>query len=424
ATAAPSRFQALLADVRAHPTNNAPLDALRDWFMVTQHSGWQHAQARFAALEKEQQLIRGRSPVTLIQEEKTNSQPMAAILFRGQYDQPREKVAPATPAVLHPLPSGAPRNRLGLAEWLVAPDNPLTARVVVNRFWQEVFGTGLVKSTEDFGATGETPSHPELLDWLAVEFQENGWDVKRLFELILTSSTYRQSAVVTPDKIERDPQNRLLSRGPRFRMDAEMVRDYALAAADLLALKVGGPSVKPYQPAGVWEAVAMPESNTGSYRADQGENLYRRSVYTFWKRAAPPPTMDLFNAPSRETCAVRRERTNTPLQALATLNDPQFVEAARHLAEIALARAQGRDDTAVAIMARRLLMRPLTAAELAIVKHTLTDMTRFYQKNPDAAQALIQTGESTAAAPGPASQLAALTMVANQLLNLDEVLNK
>ena len=424
ATAAPSRFQALLADVRAHPTNNAPGDALRDWFMVTQHSGWQHAQARFAALEKEQQLIRGRSPVTLIQEEKTNSQPMAAILFRGQYDQPREKVAPATPAVLHPLPSGAPRNRLGLAEWLVAPDNPLTARVVVNRFWQEVFGTGLVKSTEDFGATGETPSHPELLDWLAVEFQENGWDVKRLFELILTSSTYRQSAVVTPDKIERDPQNRLLSRGPRFRMDAEMVRDYALAAADLLALKVGGPSVKPYQPAGVWEAVAMPESNTGSYRADQGENLYRRSVYTFWKRAAPPPTMDLFNAPSRETCAVRRERTNTPLQALATLNDPQFVEAARHLAEIALTRAQGRDDTAVAIMARRLLMRPLTAAELAIVKHTLTDMTRFYQKNPDAAQALIQTGESTAAAPGPASQLAALTMVANQLLNLDEVLNK
>ena len=264
---------------------------------------------------------------------------------------------------MHPLPEGAPRNRLGLAHWLVSPENPLTARVLVNRFWQEVFGIGLVRTTEDLGTMGELPANQELLDWLAVEFRESGWDVRHLFKLLVTSSAYRQSAGVTPEKREKDPQNRFLSRGPRFRMDAEMVRDCALAASGLLVEKIGGPSVKPYQPDGVWEAVAMPESNTRFYERDSGEELYRRSLYTFWQRAAQTPSMETFNAPSREECSVSRERTNTPLQALATLNDPQFVEAARHLAETALARSRGREDQALEFIAERLLARPLDRAE-------------------------------------------------------------
>ena len=265
--------------------------------------------------------------------------------------------------------------------------------------------------------------NPELLDWLAVEFQASGWDIKHLFKLMVTSSTYRQSAAVTPEKLEKDPQNRLLSRGPRFRMDAEMVRDYALAASDLLVQKIGGPSVRPYQPDGVWEAVAMPESNTRQYQRDTGEKLYRRSLYTFWKRAAPPATMDIFNAPSREVCAVRRERTNTPLQALATLNDPQFVEAARHLAELALTPGR-RPEEALNAMAERLLARPLNGRERAIVERTLQEMQTFYERQPEAAKELLAAGESRPSAKFAAPQLAAMTMVANQLMNLDEVLNK
>ena len=223
--------------------------------------------------------------------------PVAYVLNRGEYDQRRDKVTAETPKLLPPLPADAPHNRLGLARWLVAPENPLTARVAVNQFWQEVFGSGIVRTTGDFGTSGELPSHPELLDWLAVDFRESGWDVKRLFRMLVTSAAYRQSATVTPEKLAADPQNRLLSRGPRFRMDAEMIRDYALAASGLLARKIGGPSVKPYQPPGVWEAVAMRESNTREYTQDHGENLYRRSLYTFWKRAAPPVSMEILNAP-------------------------------------------------------------------------------------------------------------------------------
>ena len=201
---------------------------------------------------------------------------------------------------------------------LLNPEHPLTTRVTVNRFWQEVFGNGLVKSSGDFGITGDLPSHPELLDWMAIEFREKGWDIKKFFKLIATSSTYRQAAAATKEKIEKDRDNRLLSRGPRYRMDGEMIRDYALAASGLLVKKIGGPSVKPYQPDGVWEAVAMPGSDTRNYKRDSGESLYRRSLYTFWKRSAPPASMEIFNAPNRETCIVRRERTNPPIQALVT----------------------------------------------------------------------------------------------------------
>jgi hypothetical protein len=306
----------------------------------------------------------------------------------------------------------------------MAPENPLTARVTVNRLWQEIFGVGLVKTVEDFGVMGEPPVNQPLLDWLAVEFRESGWDVKHLVTLMVTSAAYGQSAAVTPEKLARDPENRLVSRGPRFRMDAEMVRDYALAASGLLARDLGGPSVKPYQPGGVWEAVAMPESNTRHYEGDRGPAIYRRSMYTFWKRAAPPPSLDLFNAPSREVCTVRRERTNTPLQALLTLNDPQYVEAARHLASLAYVQSQGQRTRALAFMARRLLARPLTSAEQAVVDRTLTEMESFYTAQPAEAEKLLGVGQSPAPTSAPAPQLAALTMVANQLMNLDEVLNK
>ncbi|MBI3417528.1 MAG: DUF1549 domain-containing protein [Verrucomicrobia bacterium] len=281
ALAAAPLLKKLFDEVLSGSTNTAPRDALKDYFFVTQDRNWQQAQAKLAALENELAAIRGRSPVTLVQQEKKESEPMAQILFRGQYDKPKDKVGAATPAVLHPLSPKAAQNRLGLAQWLVSPENPLTARVTVNRFWQEIFGVGLVKSAEDFGTTSEPPVNQDLLDWLAVEFQSSGWNIKRLFELIVTSSAYRQSAETTPEKLEKDPQNRLLSRGSRFRMDAEMVRDCALAASGLLVEKIGGPSVKPYQPDGIWEAVAMPESNTRYYQRDSGEGLYRRSLTRF-----------------------------------------------------------------------------------------------------------------------------------------------
>ncbi len=394
-----------------------------DYFLL-HHAPFQDARKHLAALESESEGIRLRYPVTHVQREKPDSIPMTAMLARGQYDRPTDKVVAGTPSALHPFPSNAPTNRLGLAQWLVSPGNPLIARVTVNRFWQEVFGVGLVKTAEDFGVMGEPPVNPELLDWLAVEFTASGWDVKRLFEMFVLSSTYRQSEVITPEKAEKDPENRLLSRGPRFRMDAEMLRDYALQASGLLGDRIGGPSVKPYQPDGVWEAVAMRESNTRDYKRDSGPDLYRRSLYTFWKRSAPPAFLDLFNAPSRESCTVRRERTNTPLQALATLNDPQFIEAARVLAEHAYTGANGRLAGALDALADRILVRPLQPGELAEVASMLDAAQTFYAEHPDEAAQFLHVGESAPDPSVPPAQLAALTLVANQLFNLDEALTK
>ncbi len=381
-------------------------------------------QTKVAALEAEKAAIQKRSPVTHIQMEKAGSQPMARLLNRGQYDQPKEELKPAVIAALHPMPPNAPANRLGLARWLVAKDNPLTSRVTVNRFWQEIFGNGIVLSSNDFGIMGEPPSHPALLDWLAVDFRDSGWDVKRLIRLLVTSETYKQSSSVTKELLDRDPDNRLLSRGPRFRMDAEMVRDYALAASSLLSPKIGGPSVRPYQPPGVWEAVAMPGSDTGSYKRDTGEALYRRSMYTFWKRSAPPASLELFNAPSREACTIRRERTDTPLQALVTLNDPQFVESARNLAQLALKACKDDAKATLDYMALRVLSRPLRAAEIPVLEASHKALLARYTQSPAEATALITFGESKADPALPPSSLAAWTMVATQLLNLDETLNK
>ncbi|MCX6369118.1 MAG: DUF1553 domain-containing protein [Armatimonadetes bacterium] len=370
-----------------------------------------------AALQSEEAAIKGRGTVAHVANEKPGV-PEAYVLFRGEYDKRRDKVTPMTPAALPAMDTKLPKNRLGLAKWLLSPGHPLTARVTVNRYWQELFGTGLVKTAGDFGITGELPSHPELLDWLALDFQKD-WDIKRFFKQLVMSSTYRQAALLTPEKRAKDRDNRLLSRGPRFRMDGEMVRDYALATSGLLVKKIGGASVKPYQPDGVWEAVAMIGSNTRDYRRDTGENLYRRSMYTLWKRAAPPASMELFNAPNRETCVVKRERTNTPLQALVTLNDIQFVEAARQLATNAL-----KSGNALDYLSRRLLARPLTATERIITETSLDELKAHYDKNPKEARELITFGESKPDPNFNTTQLAAWTMLANQMLNLDEVLNK
>jgi Protein of unknown function (DUF1553)/Protein of unknown function (DUF1549)/Concanavalin A-like lectin/glucanases superfamily/Planctomycete cytochrome C len=375
------------------------------------------------SLEREQAALRTRGTVAHVMHEK-NEPAMAFVLHRGDYDKRRDSVKPETPKALPPFPSDQPKNRLGYARWLLSPDHPLTARVTVNRFWQEVFGTGLVKTSGDFGVSGELPSNPELLDWLAVEFRDSGWDVKELFKLLVTSATYRQAAVTTPEKLEKDPQNRFLSRGPRFRMDAEMVRDYALASSGVLTGHIGGPSVKPYQPEGVWEAVAMIGSDTRDYRQDKGESLYRRSMYTFWKRAAPPASMDIFNAPAREACTVRRERTNTPLQALVTLNDPQFVEAARQLAESVLKKETDNQDARIQMTAWRLLSRSFRPEELEVVRGSLETLLSHYGAHPDEAKKVVSVGESKSDPALNAAVLAAWTMLANELMNLDEVLNK
>jgi mono/diheme cytochrome c family protein len=376
------------------------------------------------ALLAEFEAVKARSKVTLVAEEQKGQVPFAHILIRGQYDHKGDKVKAAVPAVLPPLPAGAPANRLGLALWLTHPDHPLTARVNVNRFWAEVFGQGLVPTAGEFGITGEPPTNQKLLDWLAVEFRESGWDVKALFRLMVTSATYRQSAAATPEKLEKDPDNRLLSRGPRFRMHGEMIRDLALRASGLLATRMGGPSVKPYQPPGIWEVVAMEESNTRIYVPERGQANYRRSLYTFWKRAAPPPAMETFNAPTREECAVERERTNTPLQALVTLNDVQFVEASRRLAEVAIRESKEDDARRLDAIALRVLARPLETVERNALQPIIGDLRQHYAGDPRAARALVSVGESSPSASIPTPELAAWTMVASQFFNLDEALNK
>lgn len=379
--------------------------------------------AELAVVEREQNDIQARGTITHVMHEK-DEPATAFILNRGEYDQRLDQVSADTPAVLPPFPAEAPRNRLGFAQWLLSSEHPTMSRVTVNRFWQEVFGTGLVRTAGDLGVSGELPSHPHLLDWLAIEFREAGWDVKQLFKLMVMSATYRQAAITTPEKLEVDPSNRLLARGPRYRMDAEMVRDSALAASGLLVNKLGGPSVKPYQPPGVWEAIAMTTSNTRNYKRDAGEGLYRRSLYTFVKRMAPPASMDIFNAPNRELCVVTRERTNTPLQALVTLNDEQYVEAARNLAQLAITTGGEDIKGRLNLMGSRLLSRDFTVEEIAILENSFQKLLSHYESNKDDVQKLLAVGESVVDDKITASELAAWTMMANELMNLDEVLNK
>ncbi|VTT96792.1 chromosome segregation protein : Uncharacterized protein OS=Planctomyces limnophilus (strain ATCC 43296 / DSM 3776 / IFAM 1008 / 290) GN=Plim_1526 PE=4 SV=1: PSCyt1: PSCyt2: PSD1 [Gemmataceae bacterium] len=349
-------------------------------------------------------------------------QPRETFMYtRGDYQKKEGKVVPGTPAVFGAGPwlPAVRETRLDLARWIVSPDNPLTARVTVNRFWQTFFGTGLVKTSEDFGVQGERPSHPELLDWLAVEFVEAKWDVKHLVRLIVTSAAYRRSAVVTAELRERDPDNRLLARGPRYRLPAWAIRDQALAASGLLTPTVGGPPVKPYQPAGIWEEATFGNKR---YQQDKGEALYRRSLYVFWRRIVGP-TM-FFDAASRQTCSVKSTTTNTPLHALATLNDPTYVEAARALAQLVMEQGGATDAERAAFAYRRATCRKPSESQVKILVSAVEKQRSIFAADKSAAAKLLKVGESPRNEKLDATDHAALTVVCLTLLNLDEVLNK
>ena len=381
------------------------------------------AKERLAKLTKSLADTENAVPVTLVMDDAKPRDTF--ILMRGVYDRLGEKVTAATPAALPPMGDTLPRNRLGLARWLVDPANPLPARVTVNRFWQMLFGTGLVRTAEDFGSQGEPPSHPELIDWLASEFISSGWDMKGMLRLLVTSATYRQSSKLTAAAHERDPDNRLLARGPRFRLQAEFVRDQALASSGLLVSKIGGPSVKPYHPPGLYEQVVNQKDNPkATYTQDKGENLYRRSLYTYWKRSVPNPAMLLFDAPFRETCTLRRPRTNTPLQALNLLNDPTYVEAARLLAQRMMLEGGASVESRLTHGFRLIAARIPRDAEMTILKTSLERSLREFRADPAGAAGLLKVGEATTAATLDVAELAAYTALASTMLNLDEAVMK
>lgn len=426
------------------------IELLQNYF-VDHHASreTQAAHRAVVAAKEAEAAFRTQIPTVLVMQEMDKLR-ASHVLMRGQYDQPGEAVTPNVPAAIAGFPAGAPRNRLGFARWLVAPSNPLTARVIVNRLWQQCFGEGLVRTVNDFGSQGEPPTHLQLLDWLAVRFQQSDWDVKALLRLIVTSATYRQSSSLKQSKGSRvettlhpvvsahqrftpstglpeftfDPDNRLLSRGPQFRLSAEMLRDQALAAAGLLSTRIGGPSVKPYQPPGLWEAVSYNGEET--YVPDHGESLWRRTLYTFWKRQAPPPGTLAFDGPTREKCVVRRARTNTPLQALVLLNDDTFVEAARALAAVALRadKQKPANDASLRQMFRRVLSRFPEADELDLLKALLEKQCARFAADPAAAERLLSVGESKSRCPAAPAELAAWTVVAQTILNLDEAITR
>jgi hypothetical protein len=396
---------------------------IKDAYLAGYDGPSQRLAAELAKLDAAEETIRKRGAITLVMQEKTDTKPTAYVLLRGNYTTKGEEVAAATPAALPPMPAEAPHNRVGLARWIVSRQNPLVARVTVNRLWAQLFGTGIVETTEDLGVMGARPSDQELLDWLAVEFMDSGWNFRQVVKTMVMSATYRQSEAVSREKLEKDPQNKWLSRGPRSRLDAEEIRDQALAASGLLVAKVGGPPVKPYQPENVWESVAMKDSDTRVYKQDTGPALYRRSLYTYWKRIAPPPNMEILNAPSRETFCTRRERTDTPLQALVTLNDTQIVEAARQLAARAI-HGSAEFDSRLNYITEALLARRLAPEERALMRQMEEDFRKDYQAAPADAQALLAVGESKTDPKIPPAELAAWTLVASEILNLDETLTK
>jgi hypothetical protein len=415
AVAADQRSDAQKAELRAH--YRAEISP------VAQTLG-----GELARLQKERGDLDAGIPTTMVMQELPQRRE-TFVLLRGQYDQKGPAVSAGVPAVLPALPPGAPADRLALARWLVDPANPLTARVTVNRLWQSLFGTGLVKTSEDFGTQGEPPTHPELLDWLAVEFREGNWDVKRLLKRIVTSATYRQSSVITPAALAADPECRLLGRFPRRRLPAELIRDGALAASGLLDRRIGGASVMPYQPERLWEELTSREADMNNFTAQSyvqshGPDLYRRSMYTFWKRTVPPPQLSTFDAPDRETCTVRRPRTNTPMQALVLLNDPTYVEAARKLAERVMRDGGLTDDGRVAFAFRLPLARAPRTEESAVLKALFAEQLAHYRRDTEAARRLFAVGESPADPALDPAELAAWATVASVILNLDETVVK
>lgn len=401
-------------------------DLLRQYFRNTAAKSpeLETLRADLAGLRGARAAVDGEIATTLVFRELAAPKP-AFHLNRGEYDKRGPQVERRVPAALPPLDAAAPNNRLGLARWVVDRDNPLAARVAVNRFWQQVFGTGLVKTADDFGSQGEPPSHPELLDWLAVDFIEGGWNVKALMKQLVTSATYRQSSRAAPELYRRDPENRLLARGVRFRLDAEALRDQALFTGGLLVEKLGGPGVKPPQPAGLWEAVGYSGSNTVKFVPDEGhEKIHRRSLYTFLKRTAPPPEMNTFDGPSRESCIVRRERTNTPLQALLLLNDPQYVEAARSLALRTMTEGGAAAAERAIFLFRTATGRAPDLEELTELVDAYHEELAHYRADPAAAEKLIAGATPPPGAAADPAELAAWTMTANVVLNLDEVVTK
>jgi hypothetical protein len=391
-------------------------------FRVSQQPEHRKLSDQLSALAKQVAAAEAEIPTTLVMEEMKEPRP-TFVLMRGAYDKPGERVSAATPGVLPALAAGLPRNRLGLAKWLVSAQNPLTARVIVNRFWQQMFGAGLVKTSEDFGAQGAPPSHPELLDWFAAEFIRSGWDVQHLIKMMVTSATYRQQSQLTPGLRERDPDNLLLARGTRYRIMGEFVRDQALATSGLLVEKTGGPSVKPYQPAGLYEQITA-GNGYNVYVPGKGDDLHRRSLYTYWKRSVPHPAMMLFDAPFRESCTLRRPRTNTPLQALNLMNDPTYVEASRFLAQRIMKEGGTEMDARLTYGFRLLLTRKPRAAELAVLHAAYARAHADFANDPAAVKALLGVGDGLADAKLNPVELAAFTSVASTLFNLDEVITK
>ena len=376
-------------------------------------------------LREELLQLRRNLPTTMVMAEMDEAR-QTHVLLRGMYDQPGDPVEPGVPeALLGEWPEGLPKNRLGLARWLTRPDHPTTARVVVNRFWQQIFGIGLVKTSGDFGLQGEAPSHPQLLDRLAVDFVESGWDVQRLMRQIVLSAAYRQDSAVSKALVARDPENRLLARGPRLRLPAEVIRDQALKISGLLSERIGGPSVRPYQPDGLYDGVVVGARYPSTvWEQSEGEDIYRRSLYTFWKRTVPHPTMTVFDAPDREFCTVQRSITNTPLQALTLMNDPTFVESARKLAERAIREAGPAPEQRIDFAFRLAAGRSPTADEMAVLRQALTKLLVSFEDDENEARGLLSVGASPAAPEIPAEVLAAYTALTSMILNLDEVITK
>ncbi len=392
---------------------------LREYFLA-HHNPRQAVRHRIATLEKRRS---ASYPETMIMRDMP--QPRAThVLNRGNYNEPTKEVAPGVPKIFPPMPEGVPANRLGFARWLVDPEHPLTARVAVNRYWQRIFGTGLVKTSEDFGVQGDLPSHPELLDWLAEEFIRSGWDIKHMQRLIVTSATYRQTSHVGAHAYAQDPENRLLARGPRMRLDGEEIRDAALSVSGLLVKRLGGKSVYPYQPEGLWLELNNRPGYSKRYQTGSGDDLYRRSMYTFWKRTVPSPMLKTFDAPEREFCTIRRSRTNTPLQALVLLNGPQFVEAARRLGERMLTEG-GKDlDIQLSYGFRLITARQPTEAELGVLREAYLAELNWYAAHEAEVTKLLQVGASPSNTALDRSQLAAMASVARLLMNLNEAITK
>ena len=417
-------FEDYVAEIVQKPISQWSEDEFKvvsDFYFAQRDETARSMTAHIVALDHELESLSKDGSISLVSEEAPGLA-YADMLTRGIYDARTERVRPGVPHFLPPLPAGTSPDRFGLAEWTVSAANPLTARVTVNRMWQEIFGTGIVETTEDFGVMGARPSHPELLDWLAVDFRDSGWDVKRFYKQLVMSATYRQSARISPELAEKDPKNRLLARGPRFRMDSEMLRDTALAASGLLVEKIGGPSVKPYQPPGIWDG-SHDASNTRKYVQDHGEALYRRSLYTFWKRMATMPDMDTFDSPMRDAACTRRQRTDTPLQALVAMNEPLRLEASRKLAE-RLIHESSNVNARLDYLGRILLAREWNSREKTVLESALRNFRSTYTKDPSAAARLLNVGESRIDKAIPAPELAAWMLVSSAALNLDAVMNK